>query len=99
MRTDALAALSIQVCPTDAIIGRSKHMHTILNSEGNGYELCIPACPVDCIFTKEADLQPNNLSDTNRKEITDYYQQRYDAKNKEHPSCLKPSRINILKQT
>ena len=87
----------IQVCPTDAIIGRSKYMHTILDSECNGCDLCIPACPVDCIFTKEADLQPNNLSNTNRKEITDYYQTRYDAKNKRSSTLLKTKQDKYLK--
>ncbi len=39
----------IQVCPVDAIIGKSKMMHTIIDKDCNGCELCIPACPVDCI--------------------------------------------------
>ncbi|MDF1795653.1 MAG: RnfABCDGE type electron transport complex subunit B [Coxiellaceae bacterium] len=39
----------IQVCPVDAIIGKSKKMHTVINKDCNGCELCIPACPVDCI--------------------------------------------------
>ncbi len=39
----------IQVCPVDAIIGKSKAMHTVINKDCNGCELCIPACPVDCI--------------------------------------------------
>ena len=39
----------IQVCPTDAIIGARKLMHTILADECSGCELCVPACPVDCI--------------------------------------------------
>lgn len=39
----------IQACPVDAIVGRSKHMHTVIRDECNGCELCIPPCPVDCI--------------------------------------------------
>lgn len=39
----------IQACPVDAIVGRSKHMHTVIKNECNGCELCIPPCPVDCI--------------------------------------------------
>ena len=39
----------IQVCPTDAILGAPKRMHTVLADECTGCELCIPTCPVDCI--------------------------------------------------
>ena len=39
----------IQACPVDAIIGSSKHMHTILSDVCTGCELCIEPCPVDCI--------------------------------------------------
>jgi electron transport complex protein RnfB len=36
-------------CPTDAIVGARKRMHTVIAAECTGCELCIPACPVDCI--------------------------------------------------
>jgi electron transport complex protein RnfB len=39
----------IQVCPTDAILGASQLMHSVIAAECSGCELCIPACPVDCI--------------------------------------------------
>lgn len=39
----------IQVCPTDAIIGAAKQMHTIIDSECTGCGLCIAPCPMDCI--------------------------------------------------
>lgn len=39
----------IQACPVDAILGTSKHMHSILNSECIGCGLCVEPCPVDCI--------------------------------------------------
>ena len=41
--------LCIKVCPTDAIIGSNKFMHTVVEPYCTGCELCIPACPVDCI--------------------------------------------------
>lgn len=41
--------LCIKACPTDAIIGSNKHMHTVIEAHCTGCELCIPACPVDCI--------------------------------------------------
>ena len=39
----------IQVCPVDAIIGGSKHMHVVIEPLCTGCELCVPVCPVDCI--------------------------------------------------
>ena len=42
-------AACLPVCPTDAIIGASKRMHTVIAGECTGCELCIIACPVDCI--------------------------------------------------
>jgi electron transport complex protein RnfB len=41
--------LCIRVCPTDAIVGATKQMHTILADRCTGCELCLPPCPVDCI--------------------------------------------------
>ena len=41
--------LCIQACPVDAILGASRYMHTVINSECTGCELCLPPCPVDCI--------------------------------------------------
>jgi electron transport complex protein RnfB len=37
------------VCPTDAIMGSHKRMHTVIETHCTGCELCIPVCPVDCI--------------------------------------------------
>ena len=42
-------ALCIDPCPTDAIVGAQKFMHTVIAARCTGCELCIPACPVDCI--------------------------------------------------
>ena len=39
----------LRPCPTDAIIGTSKFMHSVVASLCTGCELCIPPCPVDCI--------------------------------------------------
>ncbi|AVP57853.1 RnfABCDGE type electron transport complex subunit B [Pulveribacter suum] len=41
--------LCIKACPTDAILGLSKRMHTIIAAHCTGCELCLPVCPVDCI--------------------------------------------------
>jgi Na+-translocating ferredoxin:NAD+ oxidoreductase subunit B len=41
--------LCINACPTDAIVGSNKLMHTVIETYCTGCELCLPACPVDCI--------------------------------------------------
>lgn len=42
-------ARCIPVCPVDAIVGASMHMHTVLADQCTGCGLCIAPCPVDCI--------------------------------------------------
>ena len=41
--------LCLKVCPTDAILGSNKVMHTVIESACTGCDLCLPVCPVDCI--------------------------------------------------
>jgi electron transport complex protein RnfB len=41
--------LCLAACPTDAIVGGNKQMHTVIEPYCTGCELCIPVCPVDCI--------------------------------------------------
>jgi electron transport complex protein RnfB len=41
--------LCLDACPTDAILGIHKRMHTVIEPHCTGCELCIPVCPVDCI--------------------------------------------------
>lgn len=42
--------LCINACPTDAIVGSNKRMHTVIEAHCTGCELCLPVCPVDCIL-------------------------------------------------
>jgi len=41
--------LCLKVCPTDAILGANKRMHTVIQRYCTGCDLCLPVCPVDCI--------------------------------------------------
>jgi electron transport complex protein RnfB len=41
--------LCLKVCPTDAIVGSNKRMHTVIDAWCTGCDLCLPVCPVDCI--------------------------------------------------
>ena len=43
----------LPACPVDAIVGASKHMHTVIATECTGCGLCLPPCPVDCIVLME----------------------------------------------
>jgi len=51
--------LCIKACPVDAIIGATKLMHTVIQSECTGCDKCAPVCPVDCIEMRppEATLE------------------------------------------
>lgn len=46
--------LCLDACPTDAILGSNKRMHTVIEPYCTGCELCIPVCPVDCISLENA---------------------------------------------
>ncbi|MES2425218.1 MAG: electron transport complex subunit RsxB [Pseudomonadota bacterium] len=46
--------LCLDACPTDAILGGNKRMHTVIEVYCTGCELCIPVCPVDCIALENA---------------------------------------------
>ena len=54
-------AACLPVCPTDAIIGASKRMHTVIADVCTGCELCIIACPVDCIALISAVTPANRV--------------------------------------
>lgn len=42
-------------CPTDAIVGANRLMHTVVVALCTGCELCIAPCPVDCISLVRRD--------------------------------------------
>ncbi len=46
--------LCINACPTDAILGSNKLMHTVIEAYCTGCELCLPVCPIDCIELENA---------------------------------------------
>ena len=45
-------------CPTDALVGAGKFIHTVVAALCTGCELCIPPCPVDCIRMQESPEYP-----------------------------------------
>ncbi len=57
-------AACLPACPTDAIVGASKRMHTVIAADCTGCELCIIACPVDCIALVPAVTPANRVHAT-----------------------------------
>jgi len=51
-------ARCLDYCPTDAIVGARKRMHTVIAEDCSGCELCLPCCPVDCIHMAAAPGLP-----------------------------------------
>ncbi|MGH8129250.1 MAG: RnfABCDGE type electron transport complex subunit B [Steroidobacteraceae bacterium] len=51
-------ARCLEPCPTDAIVGARKRMHTVIAIDCSGCELCLPVCPVDCIRMSPAPGLP-----------------------------------------
>ena len=70
--------LCIKACPTDAILGANKLMHTVIAQHCTGCELCIPVCPVDCI---ELDVVSGTRTgwDAWSQEQAAHARQRYEA--------------------
>jgi len=71
--------LCIAACPTDAIVGANKRMHTVVEPYCTGCELCIPACPVDCISLEPIDINLSGWASWPQA-LADLARQRYDAR-------------------
>ena len=74
-------AACLPVCPTDAIVGASKRMHTVIASDCTGCELCIIACPVDCISLEPVATPANRVHATlvDREPQASVLRQQYQA--------------------
>ena len=71
--------LCIKACPTDAIVGSNKRMHTVIEPWCTGCELCIPVCPVDCIQLENVTGERTGWSAWSQAEA-DVALQRYEAR-------------------
>jgi len=80
-------------CPTDAILGASKQMHTVIATLCTGCELCIAPCPVNCI-----SMIPANAEWTAAN--AEQSRQRHQAKNRRQAKAEaeKSERLNRQKQ-
>ena len=71
--------LCIDACPTDAIVGSNKRMHTVIEPYCTGCELCIPVCPVDCIALEPVDAKLTGWQAWSQ-ELANISRARYEAK-------------------
>ncbi|QTS84188.1 RnfABCDGE type electron transport complex subunit B [Coxiella endosymbiont of Amblyomma nuttalli] len=67
----------IQVCPTDAIIGTAKQMHTIISDACTGCSLCLSLCPIDCI-----DIQSITLTSEKKNHSAQQWRLRHENRQK-----------------
>jgi electron transport complex protein RnfB len=74
-------ARCLEPCPTDAIIGARKRMHTVIAADCTGCELCIPTCPVDCIHMVPApELAPAPLARDEVATRAAHFRRLYEAR-------------------
>ncbi|MBA3056594.1 MAG: electron transport complex subunit RsxB [Gammaproteobacteria bacterium] len=69
--------LCIDACPTDAIFGSNKVMHTVIEAYCTGCELCLPVCPVDCIALENVSAGATGWRAWSREQA-DLAQSRYE---------------------
>ncbi|HZN46773.1 MAG TPA: electron transport complex subunit RsxB [Ramlibacter sp.] len=78
--------LCLDACPTDAILGGNKRMHTVIEPYCTGCELCVPVCPVDCIALENASGERtgwNAWSEAQAREALQRYEDRKARKQRE----------------
>jgi len=86
--------LCLDACPTDAILGGNKRMHTVIERWCTGCELCVPVCPVDCIGLEDASGERTGWSawsEADARQALRRYQERklrQAREAQEHPGRL-----------
>ena len=86
--------LCVSACPTDAIIGSNKRMHTVIEMYCTGCELCLPVCPVDCIHLENISGEATAWNAWTPEQAT-VARQRYSSRNERH---LRESEAHRIKQ-
>ena len=71
--------LCLDACPTDAIMGSNKRMHTVIEQYCTGCELCLAVCPVDCIHLEVVTGEATGWAAWS-PELADLARTRYAAK-------------------
>lgn len=68
-------ARCLKVCPTDAILGAEKYLHTVIAADCTGCEKCLPVCPTDCIV-----MQPRRNETAPRRQLAARWRTRIHAR-------------------
>ena len=90
-------AKCLKPCPTDAIVGASKFMHTVVASLCTGCELCIPPCPVDCIRMEESPDYPVMMDKDTARERHQFHLVRLERDQHERELLLAERERAVLK--
>lgn len=90
--------LCLPVCPTDAILGSNKMMHSVIEPHCTGCELCIAVCPVDCISLENVTGESTGWSAWSQVQA-DQALDRYEFHSSLRPNSLIESPKNPLKTT
>lgn len=89
----------LKPCPTDAIIGTNKFMHTVVASLCTGCELCIPPCPVDCIRMEQSPAFPLMMNASEARARYHFHQSRLARDELERNVALAASEAAALGDT
>ncbi len=85
--------LCLPACPTDAILGSNKMMHTVIEQHCTGCELCIAVCPVDCISLENVTGERTGWAAWSQLQA-DQALERYDFH-----SCSRPNTLSLSHET
>lgn len=88
--------LCLPVCPTDAILGSNKMMHTVIEQHCTGCELCIAVCPVDCISLENVTGELTGWAAWSQIQA-DQALERYAFHSRLHPNLIANSPETLLK--
>jgi Na+-translocating ferredoxin:NAD+ oxidoreductase subunit B len=92
-------AKCLKPCPTDAIIGANKFMHTVIPALCTGCELCIPPCPVDCITMVEDPRYPASPAPDFARQRFQFHNIRFARDARERDAALAARENAVLGKT
>lgn len=91
--------LCIDACPTEAIIGVSKHLHFVDSGRCNGCCLCQIACPMDCIEMVRINREwTKDLADLSRRNFQEKIKRKEKREKQLEARLEKQSNINEKKE-
>jgi electron transport complex protein RnfB len=89
-------AKCLPACPTDAIIGANKFMHTVVAALCTGCDRCLPPCPVDCITIVEDADHPVMMDKNTARARFRFHQFRLERDQRERAALLAERERSVL---